>query len=158
MAARAATGRPEDRELVLSRVFDAPPWLVFEAWSSVKHLARWFCPSGFTVPDCVCEFRVGGRFEVCMRSSDGKDHWSHTSMMVWAGSNFFTGNRVVGATDSNQVSRPLDPVTLTPQSGGVVLTPEYVHQALRDLAGIRKSVFNDAGLNLSGFCGGGHFR
>ena len=76
MAARAATGRPEDRELVLSRVFDAPPWLVFEAWSSVKHLARWFCPSGFTVPDCVCEFRVGGRFEVCMRSSDGKDHWS----------------------------------------------------------------------------------
>jgi uncharacterized protein (DUF1501 family) len=72
-------------------------------------------------------------------NDNGKDHWSHTSMMVWAGPNFFTGNRVVGATDSNQVSRALDPATLTPQSGGVVLTPEYVHQALRDLAGIRQS-------------------
>lgn len=76
MAAPAATGRPEDRQLVLSRVFDAPPGLVFEAWSSAEHLARWFCPSGFTVPHCICDFRVGGRFEICMRSSDGKDHWS----------------------------------------------------------------------------------
>lgn len=69
-------------------------------------------------------------------NDNGKDHWSHTSMMVWAGPGFFAGNRVVGATDSNQVSEELDPATLTPQAGGVVLTPEYVHQALRGLAGI----------------------
>ncbi len=76
MTPHAATDTPRPRTLDLTRRYDAPPGLVFEAWSSAEHLARWFCPTGFTVPDCVCEFRVGGRFEVCMRSADGKDHWS----------------------------------------------------------------------------------
>jgi len=69
-------------------------------------------------------------------NDNGKDHWSHTSMMVWGGPGFFAGNRVVGATTSNQVSEELDPMTLTPAPGGVVLTTEYVHQALRQMAGI----------------------
>jgi len=56
--------------------------------------------------------------------------------MVWAGPNFAPGNRVVGGTDSNQVSLELDLNTLQPDPQGVRLTPEYVHQALRDLLGI----------------------
>ena len=66
----------------------------------------------------------------------GKDHWSHGSVMVWAGPNFAPGNRVVGGTDSNQVSLELDLNTLQPDPQGVRLSPEYVHQALRDLLGI----------------------
>ncbi len=66
----------------------------------------------------------------------GKDHWPHGSVMVWAGPNFFNGNRVVGATDDNQVSKELDLNTLQPDPQGVRLTPEYVHQAIRDLLGI----------------------
>ena len=66
----------------------------------------------------------------------GKDHWSHGSVMVWAGPNFAAGNRVVGGTDSNQVSLELDLNTLQPDPQGVRLSPEYVHQAMRDLLGI----------------------
>ena len=66
----------------------------------------------------------------------GKDHWPHGSVMVWAGPNFAPGNRVVGGTDSNQVSLELDLDTLQPDPQGVRLSPEYVHQALRDLLGI----------------------
>jgi len=76
MASHPATDHSNGRELTLSRLFDAPRTLVFEAWSRAEHLRRWFCPSGFTVTDCTCAFRVGGRFEVCMRSPDGDDHWS----------------------------------------------------------------------------------
>ena len=76
MAPHTASIAPETRTLDISRRYDAPPSLVFEAWSSAEHLKRWFCPNGFSVPGCVCDFRVGGRFEVCMRSADGKDHWS----------------------------------------------------------------------------------
>jgi len=65
-----------DRMLELTCLLDAPPALVFEAWTTAEHLKRWFCPAGFTVPDCVCEFRDGGRFDICMRSPDGEDHWS----------------------------------------------------------------------------------
>ena len=62
--------------LEFDRLLDAPPALVFGAWSTAEHLKRWFCPAGFTVPDCLCEFRSGGRFDICMRSPDGEDHWS----------------------------------------------------------------------------------
>jgi uncharacterized protein YndB with AHSA1/START domain len=66
----------QSQPLVISRVFPAPRELVFRAWSSAEHLKRWFCPAAYTVPDARVEFRVGGVFEVCMRSPQGQDHWS----------------------------------------------------------------------------------
>ena len=75
MAMPMGADRPVSRELTLSRVFDAPRELVFRAWTSAEHLARWFCPADFTVADCRCDFREGGSFEICMRSPDGRDHW-----------------------------------------------------------------------------------
>jgi uncharacterized protein YndB with AHSA1/START domain len=72
-----AKGRPtQNRPLVISRTFPAARKLVFEAWSSADHLKRWFCPAGFTVPEARIEFRVGGAFDICMRSPDGHDHWT----------------------------------------------------------------------------------
>lgn len=66
----------------------------------------------------------------------GKDHWPHGSVMVWAAPAFINGNKVVGGTDDMQVSRRINPATLAFDSNGVELTPEYIHQALRNLAGI----------------------
>ncbi len=75
MAARnSAAAEPADRELVVTRIFDAPRALVFEAWTEPKHLMRWFAPNNFTVPVCEMEFRTGGKFRLCMRGF-GKDHW-----------------------------------------------------------------------------------
>ena len=62
--------------LRVSRVFPAPRETVFKAWSSADHVKRWFCPSGYTVPEATVEMRVGGRFEVCMRSPEGMEHWT----------------------------------------------------------------------------------
>lgn len=69
-------------------------------------------------------------------SDNGKDHWSHTSMMVWAGPAFIAGNKVVGATNDLQISQRINPATLAPDNNGIEVTPEYVHQALRNVAGI----------------------
>jgi len=71
-----------------------------------------------------------------LNSENGKDHWPHTSMMVWGDSRYFTGNRVVGATDNQHRSVKVSTSTLQPDNNGVELTPEYVHQSLRRLAGI----------------------
>ena len=57
--------------LRVSRVFPAPRETVFKAWSSADHVKRWFCPNGYSVPEATVEMRVGGRFEVCMRSPEG---------------------------------------------------------------------------------------
>jgi uncharacterized protein YndB with AHSA1/START domain len=62
--------------LRVSRVFSAPREIVFKAWSSADHIKRWFCPSGYSVPEATVEMRVGGRFEVCMRSPEGLEHWT----------------------------------------------------------------------------------
>jgi uncharacterized protein (DUF1501 family) len=69
-------------------------------------------------------------------NDNGKDHWSHTSMMVWGAPQHFTGNRVVGATDDLQRSLRVNPTTLALDNNGVELAPEYMHQAFRSLAGI----------------------
>jgi uncharacterized protein YndB with AHSA1/START domain len=63
--------------LKLSRIFHARRETVFKAWSSADHVKRWFCPETFTVPDATVEMRVGGPFEVCMRSPAGEQHWVH---------------------------------------------------------------------------------
>jgi uncharacterized protein YndB with AHSA1/START domain len=62
--------------LRISRVFSAPRQTVFKAWSSADHIKRWFCPDGYSVPEAKVEMRVGGAFEVCMRSPEGVDHWT----------------------------------------------------------------------------------
>jgi uncharacterized protein YndB with AHSA1/START domain len=61
--------------LRLSRVLHARPETVFRAWSSADHIKRWFAPETFTVPEAMVEMRVGGLFELCMRSPAGEEHW-----------------------------------------------------------------------------------
>ena len=49
---------------------------MFKAWSTAEHVKRWFSPETFTVPEAKVEMRVGGPFEVCMRSPAGEEHWT----------------------------------------------------------------------------------
>ena len=49
-----------DREIVISRIVDAPRELLFEAFTEVRHLSRWWGPEGFTTTTRAFEFRVGG--------------------------------------------------------------------------------------------------
>ena len=63
-----------DREIVVSRVIDAPPELVFEAFTRVRHLSRWWGPEGFTTTTRSFEFRVGGTWDFVMHGPDGTDY------------------------------------------------------------------------------------
>jgi uncharacterized protein YndB with AHSA1/START domain len=63
--------------LRLSRLFRARRETVFRAWSSAEHVKRWFAPEGCAVLDAAVEMRVGGKFELNMRSPDGTTHWLH---------------------------------------------------------------------------------
>lgn len=68
----AAPGASE--VVVISRLFDAPRALVWEAWSSHGQLARWWGPMGFTTPRGSVELRPGGPFTLVMRSPDGHEY------------------------------------------------------------------------------------
>ena len=62
--------------VILSRIFPAPRSAVFKAWSSAEHVRAWFSPATYTCPDAQVEMKVGGAFNVCMRSPAGEDHWT----------------------------------------------------------------------------------
>jgi uncharacterized protein YndB with AHSA1/START domain len=73
-----ANGNTSGRQpppLRVSRVFHAPRESVFRAWSSAEHVKRWFCPETMTIPHAKVEMRVGGTFDVCMRTPAGEEHW-----------------------------------------------------------------------------------
>ena len=64
---------PTDREVVMTRVFDAPRQMVFDAFSKPELLKRWFGPRGWSLVVCEVDLRVGGGFRFVMRGPDGKD-------------------------------------------------------------------------------------
>jgi uncharacterized protein YndB with AHSA1/START domain len=63
-----------DREIVITRIIDAPPELVFEAFTEVRHLSQWWGPEGFTTTTRAFEFRVGGEWDFVMHGPDGTDY------------------------------------------------------------------------------------
>ncbi|WP_299536606.1 SRPBCC family protein [uncultured Streptomyces sp.] len=63
-----------DREIVISRIIDAPRELVFEAFTEVRHLSRWWGPEGFTTTTQSFEFRVGAEWDFVMHGPDGTDY------------------------------------------------------------------------------------
>src|SRR5436190_1536080 len=71
--ARAQSGTA-DREIVISRVINTPRDLVFEAFTEVRHLSRWWGPEGFTTTTRAFEFRVGGVWDFVMHGPDGTDY------------------------------------------------------------------------------------
>ena len=65
---------PTDREIVMTRVFDAPRRLVWEAWTNPKHLPHWMLgPKGWTMPVCEVDLRPGGAWHFAWRHSDGTE-------------------------------------------------------------------------------------
>jgi uncharacterized protein YndB with AHSA1/START domain len=70
-SAQSATA---DREIVISRVISAPRELVFEAFTELRHLSRWWGPDGFTTTTRAFEFRAGGAWDFVMHGPDGTDY------------------------------------------------------------------------------------
>lgn len=63
-----------DRELVFTRLYDAPRALVFAAWTDPKHLAQWWGPNGFTLTVHSIDVRPGGVWRFVMHGPDGTDY------------------------------------------------------------------------------------
>ena len=64
---------PTDREIMLTRVFDAPRRMVWDAFTKPELLKRWFGPRGWSLVVCEVDLRVGGGFRFVLRGPDGRD-------------------------------------------------------------------------------------
>jgi uncharacterized protein YndB with AHSA1/START domain len=63
-----------ERELVITRVFDAPRELVWKAWTDRGHVLKWLGPKHFTAVDFELEPRPGGAWHSRMRGPDGAEY------------------------------------------------------------------------------------
>lgn len=66
--------KPDDRlDLVLQRVVDVPPHLVWRAWTEPEHLKPWFCPAPWRAVEAEIDLRPAGIFRTVMRGPAGEE-------------------------------------------------------------------------------------
>jgi uncharacterized protein YndB with AHSA1/START domain len=68
----AITPHDPELDLVLERVIDVPPALVWKVWTKKEHLFHWFVPKPWALADCEIDLRPGGAFNSVMRSPEGE--------------------------------------------------------------------------------------
>lgn len=73
-AGKLAVSAHGEREIVMTRMFDAPRALVFETYTKPEYVRRWLLgPAGWTMPVCEIDLRVGGRYRYLWRHADGRE-------------------------------------------------------------------------------------
>src|SRR3989441_7332368 len=60
-------------DLILERIVDVPPALVWMTWTTPEHVKKWFTPVPWTTVDCEIDLRPGGIFRTVMRSPEGQE-------------------------------------------------------------------------------------
>lgn len=60
-------------DLLLERIVDVSPSLVWDAWTYPEHLKKWFTPKPWETVDCEIDLRPGGMFRTVMRSPEGQE-------------------------------------------------------------------------------------
>lgn len=106
--------RTSDREVVVTRVFDAPAHLVFEAWSRPELFERWWVPKsmGMTLHSCEMDVRTGGSYRLGF--GDGIDFFG-TYLEVTPPS------RIVWTNEEGGENSSVTTVTLTETDGTTLL-------------------------------------
>jgi uncharacterized protein YndB with AHSA1/START domain len=64
----------KDRELLITRVLNAPIDLVWEVWTKPEHIAKWWGPNGFTNTITTMDMKPGGEWNLVMHGPDGTDY------------------------------------------------------------------------------------
>jgi len=76
VTARRAILDPAERELIITRIFDAPREVVFKAWTDPRHAMNWWGPRDYPATHLEMDLRPGGAWRGCLTSiADGSELW-----------------------------------------------------------------------------------
>ena len=109
--------RKSDRELVVTRVFDAPPESVFKAWSQAELFRQWWVPKGapMTLLSCDMDVRTGGKYR--LEFGFGEDSMAFYGKYL----EVIPDRRIVWTNDEGEEGA-VTTVTFEPQGGKTLLT------------------------------------
>ena len=68
------TSNTQDREIILTKLLNAPVELVWEMWTKPEHIANWWGPNGFTNTITKMDMTPGGEWELVMHGQDGTNY------------------------------------------------------------------------------------
>lgn len=115
--------RTSDRQVTVTRIFDAPPRIVFEAWSNPELFAQWWVPASIGIPlrSCQMDVRTGGSYRLEF-GKDGEDTWSFFGKYL----EVVPPTRIVWSNDEGD-NEAISTVTFVEQNGKTLLTFTEVH-------------------------------
>jgi len=136
-------------DLVLERVVDVSPELVFKAWTTPKHLMPWFCPKPFRTVECEIDLRPGGKFFVQMVDPSGNMLPSQPGCYLEVVPN----RKLIWTSALGPGYRPLDPacapwfftavLTFAPHgNGGCLYTATAIHTKMEHAEAHEKMGFS----------------
>jgi uncharacterized protein YndB with AHSA1/START domain len=115
---RTSVERKSDRELVVTRTFDAPPRLVFKAWSQADLFRRWWVPqgAGMSLVSCDLDVRTGGKYRLEFAMGD--------QTMAFFGKylDVVPDERIVWTNDEEDEEGAVTTVTFEDRGGKTLLT------------------------------------
>src|ERR1700753_3897219 len=111
---RTTVQRTSDREVVVTRTFDAPARLVFEAWSRPELFKQWWVPRsmGMTLRSCEMDVRTGGTYRLSF--GDGMDFFGRSLEGT-------PPSRIVGTNDEDGENGSVTTVTFEERDGQTLL-------------------------------------
>lgn len=124
---------PNDRELVITRTFDAPRSLVWAAFTDPKHVPNWHTgPNGFTMPVCEIDLRPGGTWRYVWRNAQGQEFGATGTYRE-----VVPPTRIVNATTSQDGQESTITTTFIEDDDGrttVIVSQIFASPAVRDQA------------------------
>jgi uncharacterized protein YndB with AHSA1/START domain len=122
-----------DREIVLTRYFDAPRKMVWEAWTDPEQVVLWWGPKGFTATIEEMDVRVGGVWRLVMHGPDGTDY-PNESIFTEVIPYERIANSLTGGKKGGPVVQMEKVTTFEEEAGGTLVTMRmvFVSAAARD--------------------------
>jgi len=123
---------PSDREILITRSFDAPAALVWDALTQPRHLLRWWGPDYCPLVSCDVDFRVGGDWRYVARDIDGNElAWHGTYREIESPQRIVSTEVFEGFPDAGAVNT----MTLTEHDGVTTLRTLVLHQTTENRDG-----------------------
>ena len=123
-----------EREITITRVFDAPRATVFRALTDANQLAEWWGPKNFTNPVCKIDARVGGAIRIHMRSPDGSVYPMKGEVREIVHPERLVFTNIAVDTAGNSIIEGLTTVTFVERDGKTTMTLHTRGRAVVDHA------------------------
>lgn len=115
--------RTSDRQVTVTRILDAPPHIVFEAWSDAEVFAQWWVPASIGIPlrSCQMDVRTGGTYRLEF-GTDAESAWAFFGKYL----EVVPSERIVWTNEEGE-AEAISTVTFVAQGGKTLLTLTEVH-------------------------------